>query len=72
MFRSETMNYFHLIFARENAWDIVDKLGRLGIVDIEDNNKNIFENKKQYFTQLAENRKILRKIEKIQELLKKW
>ena len=41
MFRSEKMKYFSVLFPRDNAYTILDKIGDLGIVDFEDQNDNL-------------------------------
>jgi len=36
MLRSETMSYYTILFSKENAYQILNELGHLGIIDIED------------------------------------
>lgn len=39
MFRSETMNYYNIIFSRENAFTILEGLGSIGAIQIDDNHQ---------------------------------
>lgn len=43
MFRSQTMLYYNILFSKENAVEVINELGNLGILDIEDNNGDVID-----------------------------
>lgn len=59
MFRSETMHYYSVLFSQENAWEILNELGHLGIIDIQDLHKEDLEIKKPFYSQLSEIDRVL-------------
>ena len=69
MLRSETMGYHSILFSKENAFEILDELGHLGILNIEDSNEDIISNKKPYFSQISEIHLALKRFEEIEKLI---
>ena len=69
MFRSETMHYYKLLFVRESSWEILDELGRLGTVQLEDLNSNDLSNQRPYYSQLKDAQARLEKLELIEAIL---
>ena len=49
MFRSKTMNYYSILFSKENSHSILSELGQLGILEIEDMNVDILDIKKPFY-----------------------
>lgn len=69
MLRSETMSYYSILFSKENAYEILEELGHLGILDIEDLNNDLISNKKNYFSQISEIHLALKRFEEIEKLM---
>ncbi len=69
MFRSESMSYHSLLFSKENSWEILEELGHLGIIHIEDMNLNELEAKHPFFEQIKEIHVVLEKLSEIEELM---
>lgn len=40
LFRSERMGYYNIVMSRENAWDIMNEIGELGVVQFVDLNEH--------------------------------
>ena len=42
------MNYYSILFSKENTFQILNELGHLGIIDIEDSQPELIESKRPY------------------------
>ena len=72
MFRSETMQYYDIIFSKDNAWEILDNLGQIGVVDFEDTHPHLMENQKPYFSQKQDIKEALLNLSEIERSLVQW
>ena len=72
MFRSETMSYYSMVFSRENSWEVLDRLGVLGIIDFEDLHTDVLENLKLNFSQISHIKSNLLKLSEIEKIIIDW
>ena len=69
MFRSETMNYYNIIFARENAFTVLEGLGSLGAIQIEDSQPLQNDLERPYSNQLLNNKFNMNLVQELEILL---
>ena len=68
MFRSETMSYFAIYFARENAWEVLEQLGHLSTVEVEDLHLNEGGGR-GFANQLKDAQSVLEKLREVEGFL---
>ena len=72
MFRSETMSYYSMVFSRDNSWEVLDRLGVLGIINFDDLHKDALENLKLNFSQISHIKANLVKLSEIEKIIIEW
>lgn len=69
MYRSETMNYNRIVFSKESEWKVLEKLGLLGIIQLENLNKGVLHSHRPFETQIKDVTLRLEKINEIESIL---
>lgn len=69
MYRSETMGYFRMVFSRESEWRVLEKLGRLGLIEMENMNKGTLQQNLPFESQIKDTALRLDKVIEIENIL---
>ena len=70
MFRSKEMVHYHVAFPRDEAWEVVDKLGCLGLLHFEDKHEGDIASHRPFAVQVADIIHTLGKLDEIEQILR--
>ena len=69
MYRSETMAYYRMVFSKESEWKMLEKLGRLGFVQLENLNHLALHASRPFESQIKDVNSRLDKVKEIESIL---